>query len=664
MCGIAGYAHSAPIDSTVIEHMTECLAHRGPDGRGIFVDPRRGIALGHRRLSIIDVDGGAQPMHSRCGRYVVVFNGEIYNHVELRRELEAEGARFATRCDTEILLKLYRRDGAAMCNQLNGMFALAIADLRDGSLFLARDPMGEKPLYYADVGGAFVFASEIKAILQFPGMRRRVDPVALAKYLSLNYVAGTHSMIEGIRRLSAGCSVTVRRGRALVSQYWHLPVSGAGAAPGPCRLDDAVGELNERLDEAVRLRLRSDVPVGLFLSSGVDTSLIASSLVRMGRTDLTAFSASFDDKRFDESRDAARTAGAQGLRFVHERVRPDPATLLNHIAEHADDPLGDSSAAPMGLICSVAAKHVKVILGGDGADELFGGYLTHRASLMARHYGRLPAFVRSWFRHMGGRLPAGPGKVSTAYKVRRFLERADQRAGIAHLMWNGAWTCDESRELLSADWRRRISTKDHLEQWAFELGLSGDRLSVDSMLAADQRGFLADDILVKTDRMSMAHGLEVRSPFLDRRLVEFAAGLPPTMKTTLRQGKVLLREAAHRRGLSEIARRPKQGFSVPIHAWLRGPLREPMLDLLSVSRLNRVAIFDSRAVQQRMDDHLNGRRDLGFELWGLMIFMAWHARYIERDVSRRVESHRMADGTLGVRGVAATRPAKLATGSA
>ena len=629
MCGIAGYVSDTPIAPEVIDAMTDVLAHRGPDGRGVFVDARHGIALGHRRLSILDAEGGAQPMVSACRQFVITFNGEIFNYAELRRELIGAGVTLRTQSDTEVLLESFVRRGPAILDRLNGMFAFAIADLRDGSLFLARDPMGEKPLYYVEANGGFAFGSEIKALLQFPGVRRNVDPEPLHHYLSLNYVPGERSMIEGIRRLGAGCQMIVRHGGAAIHRYWSLPVIETESPRRSQRsMSAAIEEFSHVFDDAVRLRLRSDVPVGLFLSSGVDTSLVASTVAGQGRNDVTAFSASFADPRFDESEAASRTAGKLGLRFEREPVEFDPSTTLSSVVAHADDPLGDSSAVPTGLICGAAASRVKVVLGGDGADELFGGYLTHRASQLASKYRLLPSSIRAALARGAEFIPRGHGKVSPGYKLQRFLRGAMLPGGESHLAWNGSWRDEEKLTLYSEDWQNKVARLNTFGTFAGALGI-GVRSRLRDFLRADQLLYLPDDILVKTDRMSMAHGLEVRSPFLDKRIVEFAAKLPATLKATIFRGKILLREVLRRRGLGEVARRSKQGFSAPVHAWLRGPLREQMENLLSTSSLSRLGIFDPAAVKKQMDAHSNGRRDLGFELWGLMVFVTWHERFIQ-----------------------------------
>lgn len=626
MCGIAGYVATRPVDEAVLKDMTDILAHRGPDGRGVMRDDAWNLALGHRRLAIIDLDHGAQPMESACGRYVVVFNGEIYNYRELRRELEDAGCAFRTESDTEVLLRMFIRHGEDACDRLDGMFAFAVADRRKRTLFLARDPMGEKPLVYTQHAGGFAFASEVKALLLFPGTGRRVDAAALHHYLSLNYVPGEATMMAGVRRVPPGGCLTLRQGRLVHRRYYRLPCGPAA----PMTLDDAVERFDSLLDDSVRLRLRSDVPVGVFLSSGIDSSLIASSAARMSDARVTAFTIGFDDPRFDERPDAARTARLIGLPLQSETVPSDARPVFNRLVWHADDPLADSSALPTYHLCRMTSRHRKVALGGDGADELFAGYLTHRATLLGQRYRRIvPGFLRDLFAAAARCVPTGSGKVTGRYKLRRFTDRARLEAGAAHLAFNGTWMEIDKRRLYDPTWARHTADVDSFHVLAAGLGLAGGGLTPARLLAADQRQYLPDDILTKTDRMSMAWGLEVRSPYLDRRIVEFAATLPDALKLRSGTGKVLLRALALRRGLGAVGRRRKRGFSIPVHAWLRGPLRRTMLELLDRDGLESTGIFDPSAVRARVDDHLSGRSTIGFELWGLMVFMAWWRRFVD-----------------------------------
>ncbi|MFO0974447.1 MAG: asparagine synthase (glutamine-hydrolyzing) [Phycisphaerae bacterium] len=624
MCGIAGYVSPRSLSGGLIDEMVDRLAHRGPDGRGVFRDPRWGVALGHRRLAIVDRTGGGQPMHSACGRYVVVFNGEIYNHCELRAELLAAGERFRTESDTEVFLALWARHGPESYARLNGMYALALVDRRERTVWLARDPLGEKPLFYHAGMAGLAFASEVKSLLSFPGVERRVDAEALHHFLSLNYVPGAATLLESVRRVRPGHELRWRDGRLSERCFFRL-APRAGPAPGAAA---ALDELDALLDDAVRLRLRSDVPVGVFLSSGVDSSLIASSAARACGS-IEAFSVGFSDARFSELPQAEATARRLGLRLTTAEVSADAAAVFPRLVRHADDPLADSSALAVWHLSRVARQRVIVALGGDGADELFGGYLTHRATLLvARYWSRLPAPMRRGVARLVARLPAGDGKVTLADRVRRFASRAELPAGAAHLAFNGTWMEADKRALYDPAWSARTRGLDSFAALAAGLGLSADRPTLGALLSADLSQYLPDDILAKTDRMSMAHGLEVRSPWLDPRLVSLALSLPDGLRVSATRGKVLLRRLAQRRGLTDVARRKKQGFSIPVHRWLREELRPLMESLLSPARLGAMGIFDSRAVRQRVAEHLDGA-PLGFELWGLMTFMAWHAQVID-----------------------------------
>ncbi|MCZ6697863.1 MAG: asparagine synthase (glutamine-hydrolyzing) [Planctomycetota bacterium] len=630
MCGIAGYVAARALDTDPIDEMTDALSHRGPDGRGVFRDADWHLALGHRRLAIIDPNGGAQPMHSKCGRYVITFNGAIYNYHELRRELVERGCRFRTTSDTEVLLQLFIREGEAACRRLNGMFAFAVANLQERSLFLARDPMGEKPLLYTCDERGFAFASEMKSLLRFPGLKRRIDPVALHHFLSLNYVPGKSTMMEGVRRLPGGCCLRYHRGRTAIRRYDQTPPPKTDQS---LSLDRAGEEFEGLLDDSVRLRLRSDVPVGVFLSSGVDSSLIASSAARLSPGNGMAFTIGFDDSRFNELPLAAQTARQLGVSLESRTATWDAGELFDQIVRHADDPLADSSSLPTWHLCQLTASHRKVVLGGDGADELFAGYLTHRAAPIARRYRRyIPEIIRSAAARSARYIPMGSGKVTFGYKLQRFLRRNELPAGAAHLAFNGTWLETDKRLLYNADWNRRTVGLDSYRSLSAGLGIATGSIGLSEILSADQRQYLPDDILAKTDRMSMAHGLEVRSPYLDPRMVSFAASLPDNLRIRFGRGKRLLRAVAARRGLLAVARRPKQGFSIPIHDWLRHGLRTKMLDLLSRPSLESTGVFNPSAVRQRIESHLSGRESIGFELWGLMVFMSWWHQFVETEI--------------------------------
>ena len=627
MCGILGhYRHDAgaplpPGFSTLIN----ALSHRGPDGNTYWDDDR--FAFGHRRLSIIDVSTGNQPMATEDGELVVTFNGEIYNYIELRQELSSSGFRFRTRSDTEVLLHGYRHWGDRLPARLTGMFAFALADRARQELFLARDRFGEKPLLYLETPSGVTFASELRPLSVIAGERRELDIEALGRYLCLNYVPGDATLIRAVRRVPPG---TWRRytpgGHATTGTYWTLP---DGIDRSRDSMADVVGELAALLDRSVKLTLRSDVPVGLFLSSGIDSSLVAHSAARSGHL-ARAFCLAFEEEGYSEAPRARMTAGHLGIPLTEVKLTADALRDFFAIVGHLDEPMADSSAVAVWTIAREAARHVKVVLSGDGGDELFGGYLTHRASLWhAATVARLPAPLRRAMAGLGRRLPTGESKVSATYKLMRFLRAAPLPTGHAHFSWNGTWLPAEAASLVDGT-AAQAAAVDALAWMARRHGLDRD-VTLGALQRADIGDYLANDILVKSDRMAMAHSLEVRAPFLESELAAFAVRLPGELKAGLRgHGKRVLRELSARTYGIDVARAKKQGFSIPIHAWLRGPARELAEDLLSARSVAQVAPLNAPAISRALDDHRRGRRSLGFELWGLMVLVAWHREHIQR----------------------------------
>jgi asparagine synthase (glutamine-hydrolysing) len=625
MCGIVGlYSFAGPAPHRALwPALVNHLAHRGPDDGGWWADGP--FFLGHRRLSIVGLASGGQPMATADGGLVVTFNGEIYNYPELRAELEADGYLFRTDCDTEVLLHGYRAWGEGLPARLTGMFAFALADRRRNELFLARDRLGEKPLFVYHVGRYVAFASELRPLAALPDRPRRLDPEALGGYLLLNYVPGEACLLEGVRRLPAASWCRLgpdgeRRGR-----YWEPPTATAQAPP----LADALDECQRRLDRAVRLNLRSDVPVGIFLSSGIDSALVAESAVRQGRLN-RAYCLDFAETTHSEY-DAARALATRlGLECDRVVLTEDALGEFLLLVEHADDPLADSSALAVWTIARHAARVNKVVLGGDGGDEMFGGYLTYRAT---RLHGRLarrvpPGLLRAVGR-AGRWLPTGEGKVSFSYKLRRFLRGLHLPGGEAHFSWNGTWMPEEAACLVRPGPAREAAAQG-LATLAARHGL-GARPALFELQRADALEYLPNDILAKTDRMSMAHGLEIRAPFLEPELASWALALPEGLKIGPGgQLKYLLRALARRVIGPAVADRPKQGFSIPVHAWLRGRFAEVLRDLLAPASVERLGLLEPAPIQRLLGEHLAGRCSLGFELWGLAVLVAWHRARVER----------------------------------
>jgi asparagine synthase (glutamine-hydrolysing) len=622
MCGIAGFVNrdGREADRVLLERMTATLTHRGPDGVGYFCEGP--VALGHRRLSIIDVDGGAQPMANEDGSIWVSYNGELYNELELRRELIAKGHRYRTVSDTESLVHLYEEEGVDFVQRLNGMFALAIWDRNRSRLILARDRMGQKPLFYGALpGGGLAFGSEPKAVLALPGISHALDLGGLVRYLFYEYVPAPHSIWRSLCKLPQGHSLTWQAGEIRIRRYWDPPV------PHAAQLDfGATAEsFWELFRAAVARHRRSDVPLGVFLSGGVDSSSVAAALCEVEPArNVRTFSIGFEDPSFDESRHAR--AVAQHLGTEHHQRTFSIATayeLLPEVAAWLDEPFGDASVLPTHLLSRFARSEVKVVLGGDGADELLAGYPTFAAERAARLFRRLPRPAQALAGAAVGRLPVDHRNFSFDFKLKQFLRGAAEPLPLAHQRWLGSFSGPEIARLL-VDGDPIGIEAEHLRRAAALDG--GDDLS--RSLALYQATYLPEDILTKVDRASMACSLEVRAPFLDAELVDFLQALPPSYKFGRSQTKRLLKRAAAKRLPASILTRPKKGFGIPVAHWLRGPLSPLLQQLLGRERLQRQGIFVPDQVARRIAEHQSGIRDHRKPLWTLLMFQLWYEHWL------------------------------------
>lgn len=628
MCGIAGAAGGAPVETSVIEAMCAVLHHRGPDEGGTWASA--GVALGMRRLSIVDVAHGHQPMVSPDGRLAVVFNGEIYNSPELRSELQRRGHQFRTHADTEVLLHLYEECGERLVERLRGMFAFALWDSTERRLVLARDRVGKKPLYYRVEGERLWFGSEVKAILQDPGFVPQVDEVALHHYLTLQYVPAPWSIFEGVSKLPPAHFLVWEKGRARVERYWRLSYSPElkGAS------DQAVvSELRDRLVEATRLRLLSERPIGAFLSGGVDSSLVVACMAELSSAPIETFTIGFEEHAFDE-RSHARAVAERFSTAHHELVvSPSALEALPQLVWHFDEPFADSSAIPSFALASLASEHVVVALNGDGADESFGGYRRYALDRVARR----TAWAR-WPLERGVRaarhLPfAGVAELAT--KGTRWLDAGDTSPERRYARWMCHFDERAKEALYSPEFRRRMVGIDSYELLVAPILGSDGGDAVDRLMDADVQTYLPGDLLVKMDRATMAHSLEARSPFLDHELMEFAASLPPRFKVRGRTGKWALKQLARGWLPDEVIDRRKQGFGVPMAAWLRGELRDLAHDLLTDAVATGRGWFEPASVISLLDEHAAGL-DHSTRIWNLLVFEAWHRRFIDA---------RGADGT-------------------
>jgi asparagine synthase (glutamine-hydrolysing) len=619
MCGICGVATAEPgavADLEAVRRMNAPLVHRGPDSDGVF---RSGsVALAARRLSIIDLEHGDQPISSEDGGVTVVQNGEIYNYRELRRELEGRGHRFATASDTEVLAHLYEEHGDGFVERLRGMFAIALWDSRSNRLLLARDRFGIKPLYYRDAGGTLSFASELKAMLEQPAFSRQIDPRAVAAYLAFNSIPAPLTIFAEARKLPAGTLLSWRDGEVVQSRYARPAPVAAGRVR---RAPDAqlAGELREVLRDSVRAHLVADVPVGVLLSGGVDSAgIVALAAAEQGEP-VKTFSVGFEEASFDEL-DRARLVAERYRTDHHEIVlRPDAVELFPKLVEAFDEPFGDSSALPTYLVSELAAEEVKVALSGEGGDELFGGYYTYVADLLAPRLGPLAALAGPLIEA----LPSSDAKVSFDYKAKRFARAAQLPPLERHHGWKEIFAPPRREAILGG----RDPGWDPVDLYRARYAETAGAEPLARLQDVDLGIYLVDDLLVKTDRSSMAHSLELRVPYLDVEVAGFALGLARRQKVRGLAKKRLLRLALAPLLPKQVLRGPKQGFSIPVSAWLRGPLQAFAREVLSAETLSRQGWLDPAVVTALLDAHCSGREDLSRQLWGLIAFTLWFDRY-------------------------------------
>jgi asparagine synthase (glutamine-hydrolysing) len=613
MCGIAGIASHdrGGLDRDALAAMSGALAHRGPDDAGeALLD---GCLLAARRLSIIDVEHGHQPI-AGCGDHVtVVQNGEIYNHAELRARLEARGHAFRTRCDTEVIAHAYEEWGDGFVERLRGMFALALWDRRTRRLLLARDRFGIKPLFYSAAGGRLAFASELTALAHAPGFSRELDPDAIEAFLAFNSIPAPLSAYRAARKLPPGHLLAWRDGQAELSRYARPAPAEQRSAPAAA----LAAEARERLRDSVRAHLVSDVPVGVLLSGGIDSSALTALAAELTPGRVATFSIGFEERSFDELEHARLVARRYGTDHHELVVRPDAAELLPRIAAAYDEPSGDSSALPTYLVCRLAAGHVKVVLSGEGGDELFGGYETYVADRLAPVAGPLARAARP----VVERLPSASGRVPLDYKLKRFARAAHMPALERHLGFKEIFSPDARRELGAG-----AAGADPLDVYRARYAETAGAAPLARLQDADLGIYLVDDLLVKTDRMSMAHSIEARVPFLDPAVAELALALPSRHKVLGPSTKRLLRRAVAPLVPREIVRGRKRGFSIPAAAWLRGPLLPFARELLSADSLRAHGVFEPAAVGRVLEHHASGVEDLSRQLWGLMAFTLWQRR--------------------------------------
>ncbi len=620
MCGIAGMVQTHPdgaVTEAVIQQMCQAIVHRGPDDEGVFV--KGGVGLGMRRLSIIDLAGGHQPLFNEDKTIWIVFNGEIYNFLDLRPELERRGHRFSTHTDTEVIVHLYEEHGAGCVQKLRGMFAFALYDEPAGRLLIARDRLGKKPLHYGLDKGTLLFASEIKAILAVRPELAKVSQQALLQYLYFGYVPDPATAFEPIRKLPPGHLLEFENGSVRIRRYWDLPEYGTY---DPASEEELLEELEKRLAEAVRIRLIADVPLGAMLSGGTDSSTVVALMARATPRPVKTFSIGFRQAEFNEAA-YARTVAEKFSTDHHELiVEPDLVGTVTQLTGHLEEPFGDSSMLPTYFISCLARQHVKVALSGDGGDEAFAGYDRYRIHLQERSHEWIPEWAGRWYRqHVHPRVPyAMPGR-NLAYSVA--------------LPWNERYAEGVSLQgfqremgILSADFvaANGAPLQGFLEY--LENAPAHDALS--RVLYLDSKTYLPGDILTKVDRMSMATSLEVRVPMLDHVFLEWVTALAPRWKMPQGSQKFILRKLAERVGVpAEVLNRPKQGFALPLGHWMRNELKEMVQTILLEARTLQRGYFNPKGVRRMLEEHFNRRRDHSARLWRLLVFELWHRNFLE-----------------------------------
>jgi len=627
VCGIAGFLcpSTQRPDRSLLERMTRSLRHRGPDDEGFYADDD--VGLGVRRLSIIDVAGGAQPVSNEEGRVWAILNGEIYNFRELRRRLEARGHRFRTNSDTEVIVHAYEESGEDCVRDFDGMFALALWDTGRRRLMLARDRMGEKPLYYYSGENAFVFGSEIRALLEHPQVSRRLSLEGLSRYLAFEYLPAPHSIIEGVAKVPPAHTLTIAPGRPpKLRAYWEMPLRAEESIP----VDEWAERVVAQLERSAASRLVSDVPVGLFVSGGVDSAAVAVAVNRVTTlSSVPTFTVGFEEPTYDERQVARRVAAHLGAEHHAIAFSPtDARELLERVGELLDEPLVDPSFLPKYALSKHARRSVKVVLSGEGADELFGGYPTFVAEPWTRWSRRiLPPAVNRFLTRTLDQIPPSPRYGSVEFLLKQFVRATHHPPAVSTQLLLGGLTHPEQADLLSPAVGAALRSFDPFQELRrVPEGLKGDPVA--RMIVQHCAYYLAGQTLVAMDRASMAAGLEVRAPFLDHAMVELAGRIPSRHKICGWTTKLVLKRALQGRLPDTVIHRRKQGLGVPIATWLQGPLRGVLEERLAPERLSKRGLFEPGVVGRLIAEHVTGRRNHRKILWALMMFDAWCDHYL------------------------------------
>lgn len=631
MCGICGqisWKNSNPFDRPLLERMNKSITHRGPDDDGFFVDEFKGgsVGLAMRRLAIIDLATGKQPIENETGDVVVVYNGEIYNFQELRSDLEAQGHKFKTKSDTEVIVHGYEVWGDDVANKLNGMFAFAIWDKKKQRLVLARDRMGIKPLYYSIGGDKLTFGSEIKTILEDPTQSREIDPAAIDDYLSMRCIPTPKSIYKNIRKLEPATILVWEKGNIRFHRYWnHVPQDTQDHG-----LDYYLEKLDALLDDAVKRQMVSEVPLGTFLSGGLDSPAITY-YAKKHNPDLMTFNIYFSEKSFSEREQAKGVAQFLKTNHKEKEVSPNIIKTIPELVDCFDEPFGDDSMIPMFFLTKMAREHMTVALSGDGGDELFGGYPTYIADRVAAIYKKMPGFLtRNILEPAVNKIPVSHSRISFDYKAKAFVAAAKRPSPLEHFGWTEVFRPEVKRELYSKDFNVAVANRPLAENFVDAYQDGASRSGLERFLYVDQKTHLLDEFLVKVDRLSMWHSLEVRPPFLDHRIVEFAAEIPWKYKIRGWTTKFLIRRLMKGRLPAYITNGAKKGFSPPMATWLATDLLEYARKKFSPDRLKDNPYLDNHYPGKLLEQHVNRQTNLARRLWTLLMFVEWYDRKVLR----------------------------------
>lgn len=625
MCGICGIINlnGDAVSPQRLRGMADCIAHRGPDDDGFFLQGP--VGLGHRRLSIIDLAGGHQPLCNEDETVWIVFNGEIYNFPELRTQLEQKGHHFRTHSDTETIVHAYEEWGEECPTRLRGMFAFAIYDLRNQSLFIARDRIGKKPLLYTQTADSFLFASEFQALLAHPGVTRRVNLASIDLYLASYCIPAPHTAYEGIFKLPPAHSLTLKKGEVKLRRYWDMAPFFEPSRKLQISEEAAAEELLERLREAVKIRMMSEVPLGAFLSGGVDSSVLVALMATLSDRPVKTFSIDFEEGLFSEAEHARRIANKYGCEHTEITVKPDAASVLPMLVRHYGEPFGDSSAVLAYYVSQATRRYATVALNGDGGDEVFAGYERYRALRITES---LPAALRRAGGVVERLIPGSLNSRARQVLLKRLLQAAALPAPQRYLRWHSSFNVGQKHEFYTPEFAQAVHYPAS-HPIAESIATHPQLEPVDRAQLSDLTTYLPDDLLVKLDVASMATSLEARSPFLDHPLMEWAATLPPEMKMKGATGKYILRHAARDLVPIENMARTKMGFSAPVGTWFRGPLKEMLQDTVSSPRALGRGYFRPEAVRALVQQHITGQSDHTLRLWTLLMLELWHGEFID-----------------------------------